>query len=284
LYKATVIEVFIASPGDVVQERQLIREVIDEWNIIHSKKRLTVIKDLGWEYDVYSSFKEGRAQEAINKQILEYSDLLIGVFWTKVGTPTGDYVSGSIEEITCHINANKPAMLFFSNSPVHPDSVDQSQYQKLSEFKKMCQGRGLYNPYDSIEKFVEIFRRQLGLLMNNEKKILMLIGASEDQNDTPHENVPTKIPLSDKAMVLLKEMSLDPQGELLNLMVLSGQILQTNGKNLVSEDGDPRDQANLNAAIEELEKFDLIRANNFKRVIFTITAKGYEIADLIKNA
>ena len=120
VYKATVIETFIATPSDIVQERALIRDIINEWNIVNSKTRNVILKDLGWENDIYSSFSDGRPQESINKQILEKSDLLIGVFWTRVGTPTGDYISGSVEEITKHINADKPVLLFFSDMPVRP--------------------------------------------------------------------------------------------------------------------------------------------------------------------
>lgn len=35
-YTATVIPVMIASPGDVTEERRIIREVIHEWNDINS--------------------------------------------------------------------------------------------------------------------------------------------------------------------------------------------------------------------------------------------------------
>ena len=37
-YTATVIPVMIASPGDVAEERQVIREMIHEWNDINSAR------------------------------------------------------------------------------------------------------------------------------------------------------------------------------------------------------------------------------------------------------
>ena len=58
MYKATVIETFIASPSDVTQERKLIREMISEWNVMNSTNRKVFVKDLGWENDVYASFFE----------------------------------------------------------------------------------------------------------------------------------------------------------------------------------------------------------------------------------
>ena len=43
MYKATVIELFIASPSDVQQERAMVREVINDWNSLNSKSRKVVL-------------------------------------------------------------------------------------------------------------------------------------------------------------------------------------------------------------------------------------------------
>ena len=115
MYSATVIEVAIASPGDVSKERRLAREVIHEWNHIHSKHRKIVLSAVGWE--THSSPKMGeRAQEVINKQVLRGADLLVGIFWTRLGTPTGESASGTVEDINEHVNANRPAMIYFFRS------------------------------------------------------------------------------------------------------------------------------------------------------------------------
>jgi predicted transcriptional regulator len=45
---------------------------------------------------------------------------------------------------------------------------------------------------------------------------------------------------------------------------------------------DPRQRAALESAVEELERFDLIKAEGAKRETFSITNKGYQVADTIK--
>lgn len=279
MYKATVIETFIATPGDVIKERGLIRDIINEWNIINSKNRNAVLKDIGWENDVYSSFTEGRAQESINKQILEQADLLIAVFWTRIGTPTGDFISGSVEEITKHINSNKPVMLFFSKAPVRLDSVDSKQYENLLEFKKWCQNKGLVNEYETEEEFIKKLRIQFGLLMNKDEKILSLIGIKNGEDEPEIDISPKGLDLSDNAIQLLKEISQDGSGMLMAIMTLGGYQVQTNGKSFGTERYDARAQAEINETIEELERYDLIRPTNYKREMFTITANGYKFAD-----
>jgi hypothetical protein len=38
-YNATIFKVMIASPGDVSMERGIVRDVLAEWNAIHSEGR-----------------------------------------------------------------------------------------------------------------------------------------------------------------------------------------------------------------------------------------------------
>ncbi|MDP4027978.1 MAG: hypothetical protein Q8P42_03295 [Gallionella sp.] len=48
-YQATVFKVMIASPSDVAAERNVIREVITEWNNLNADARRTVLLSIGWE-------------------------------------------------------------------------------------------------------------------------------------------------------------------------------------------------------------------------------------------
>jgi len=137
----------IASPGDVASERAIIRDVIYEWNAVHSASRNIVLLPNGWES--HSSPEMGASpQTIINDKILDKCDLLVGVFWTRIGSPTTEHPSGTVEEIENHIKSKKPAMLYFSGQPVVMESVDPDQYQELQTFKKSCQSRGLYESYE----------------------------------------------------------------------------------------------------------------------------------------
>jgi hypothetical protein len=52
-----------------------------------------------------------RVQGEINQQFVRDSDVVVGMFWTKLGTPTGVADSGTVEEIDLFVETNKPAML-----------------------------------------------------------------------------------------------------------------------------------------------------------------------------
>ncbi len=281
-FNATVFKIMIASPEDILSERVLIREVLYEWNAVNSDLRKIVLFPVAWE--THSSPEMGdRPQAIINKRLLKDCDLLVGVFWTRIGTATGEYASGTVEEIEEHIRAGKPVMLYFSTAPVLPDSIDQDQYSELKKFKDSCKSRGLYETYSDINEFRIKFYRQLQLKLNSNPEFIKVSGppfVSESIIDGG--TIPNIPKLSREAQVLLKEASKDQGGDIMRLQFLGGHFLvQSNGKNFISENT-PREHAIWEGAIEELEKKGLIKDRGQKRELFGITREGFEIAELIK--
>lgn len=167
-YDAIVYKVMIASPSDVAHERSIIREIIHEWNTVNSDSRKIVLLPIGWE--THSSPTMGdRPQEIINKQVAKDCDILVGVFWTRIGTPTEHHLSCTVEEIEEHIARDKPTMLYFSSVPVIPDSVDQEQYSNLKKFKDSCSTRGIYETYANLNDFKDKFYRHLQIKLNKDQ-------------------------------------------------------------------------------------------------------------------
>lgn len=279
-YNAIVYKVIIASPGDVVSERAIVREVLSEWNTVNADSRKTVLLPVGWETHVSPTMGE-RPQAIINKQVLKDCDLLVGVFWTRLGTPTGEYASGSVEEIEEHIKAGKPVMLYFSNVPVLVDSVDADQYAELKTFKEACKSRGIFETYIDLNDFKAKFYRHLQLKLNPDEYFKMETVTTSGTSLEAVESLLPNIPqLSREAQVLLKEATQDPAGTIMRLLHFGGLLVQTNRKQMV-EGSDPRSQAIWEAAVEELENTGLIKDRGHKRQVFNVTREGYELAELL---
>lgn len=90
----TGLKVFIATPSDLNQERNLFLNVVSEVNQIKANPMGYFLQPIGWEVTMPGM---GRPQELINKDLLE-CDLIIVAFWEKWGSPTGEYSSGTEEE------------------------------------------------------------------------------------------------------------------------------------------------------------------------------------------
>jgi hypothetical protein len=159
-YQATVYRVLIASPSDVPDERHIIPEVIHGWNDLHSVDMAVVLLPVKWETHATPEMGE-RPQAIINKQIVEECDILLGVFWTKLGTPTGKAESGTVEEIKEFRDRGKRVLLYFSSKPVDLDSVDLDQYNRLKAFKQECFENGIVFPYTSSDELRGLLHRHL---------------------------------------------------------------------------------------------------------------------------
>lgn len=287
MYSANVYKIFLASPSDVAKERRVARDTINEWNELHSEKAGIILQAIGWETHSYPSTGD-RAQSVLNKQILKDADFLIGMFWTRIGTPTGDHESGTLEEIQEHIDAGKPAMICFSNEPVQMASVEQEQYNKLMTFKEECLGKSLVFVYDTTEAFKATINNSLVLRANKEDPF---IGYSNTDNksaapiviDAPTEFTKSETLLSAEAKELLIEASIDPDGRIMKLKYLSGSSIEANGCNFLS-DTTAREKVKWEAALNFLVNKGLVEELYGKGEIFRVTHFGYKIADQLRDA
>jgi len=275
-FQATVLKIMIASPGDVVPERVTIREVIHEWNAIHADKRRIVLLPVGWETHSYPEMGQ-RAQAIINKQILAGADILVAAFWTKLGTPTGSSASGTAEEISEHIAAGKPALLYFSAAPVKLDEVDPAQFKALTDFKKDVMQRGLIEQYESLADFKDKISRHLAALIYK-------VAPEDDASDDSYARGTLLAPppsLTAAAAALLQEASKDEQGVVMALEYIGGSNVTTNNKNFI-ENGDSREVARWRGAVKELERLGYIEDRGGKGEVFFMTNSGYEAADALR--
>jgi|GEM_PF-3652764 hypothetical protein len=100
-YDCRVYRILIASPSDVEDEREIAVTVIQEWNNLYSYSRKVALLPLRWETHTAPEYGT-RPQEVINLAIVDECDLLVGIFWTRIGSPTGIGDSGTLEDSVMH--------------------------------------------------------------------------------------------------------------------------------------------------------------------------------------
>ena len=164
MFPANVYKIMIGAPSDIEEEVSIAMNIIHHWNDINAEKQKTVLLPLHWSISSYPAIGM-HPQKAINKQVVSKSDLLICIFGAKLGTPTNDYASGSVEEIEEHLKAGKPVMIFFKNS-LNLSEVDIDQVSQLQEFKKAIRQKALYTDYNNTDEFEKILSDKLSLCVN----------------------------------------------------------------------------------------------------------------------
>ena len=144
-----VVPVLVASPSDTNKLREVVRETLEDWNGVHARREGVALLPVMWERD--STPEMGARPQAILNEQLD-ADMLVAVFWTRLGTPTGEADSGSVEEIERFIEAGKPVMLYFSEEP-HPHDADLEQLAKVRAYRDNVESRGVVHSFASIEEF-----------------------------------------------------------------------------------------------------------------------------------
>lgn len=170
----TTLSIFLASPSDVADERKIVDKVVTELNAT-SLKSLDIQLDLiNWEKSTYPSFGT-HAQSVINEQIGDDYDIFLGIIWTRLGTPTPQSESGTVEEFEraySRINGSDKIEIcfYFKVDPIDPYSLDINQLQSVRNFKDKLSNRGGYHWNFTSKHFEEILRNHLFKIAQNWNK------------------------------------------------------------------------------------------------------------------
>lgn len=179
-------KIFLASPSDLSEERESIKQVIEELNLTFGNQNNIVLELQKWETNSAPAIGLESVQNIINNDIPSY-DLFIGLLWMKFGTPTKDYGSGTEEEFNIahqrfllHNNSVQILLYFKNSSPQSLSDINPEQLTKIREFKSSLGEKNVlyweFNLKDELERFLRI---------HIPKRIQNLISIS---------NLPEKIP------------------------------------------------------------------------------------------
>lgn len=141
------------------EERQAATDAIHAWNDQHAEQESLVLLPVKWETHAIPT-SNVRPQAALNEQF-KTCDLLLGMFWTKLGSNTGVAESGTVEEINEFVQAGKPALLYFSGRPVNPNTIDVDQLAHLREFREQTYGNALTGRFSSLAELKDTLLHDL---------------------------------------------------------------------------------------------------------------------------
>ena len=158
-------KIFLASPGDTSEERQLAEEVVAEINRTIGSRDEFHLDLLKWENNTYPSIGAD-GQDVISKQIGSDYHIFIGLMWKKFGTPTKRAGSGTEEEFELAYNRYSQKkdiqIMFYFNGTSIPQDSNLEDFQKVLTFKKKIEELGAYHfTYQNAKGFEKLLREHL---------------------------------------------------------------------------------------------------------------------------
>src|ERR1700752_2295783 len=180
-----IIRAFLASPGDLQDERRAIRDVINEFNESWANDLGYQVELIGWE-ETLAGF--GRPQHLIN-QDLDRCDLFLGMIWKRRGTPPdhdGEFSSGFEEEFErsmarCEKTGSPEIALFFKQVPDDFMVDPGDDLKKVLEFRNtiIAGKKILFQNFPTVRDMETLVRKRVTAYVNRVK--------AEDESSEPDE-------------------------------------------------------------------------------------------------
>ncbi len=181
------LRVFVASPGDVAKERDIVSEVANKLNRPDgaATKAGIVLDVVRWETHV--SPYMGIPQQVVLDQLpVDSWDIFIGILWRRFGLPTGlkkkssgeDYFSGTEQEFDLAYQSwekkRRPQISFYRRIDIGENAtlpgINTDQLKKVNAFfegfKSGRSTQGLYRSYSGLDEFRTLIERNLTILLN----------------------------------------------------------------------------------------------------------------------
>jgi len=164
--QTTILQVFLASPSELNDERIALESVVKEVNQTLSESTGAYLELIKWETHAVPGFGSD-PQAVINEQIGDSYDIFIGMLSTKFGSPTPRAASGTEEEFERAYdrftkNPNELRIMFYFKDPeLRASEIDLAEYKKVKDFKNKLGEKGLYATFNTTDEFVTMVRLHL---------------------------------------------------------------------------------------------------------------------------
>lgn len=201
----TLYNLLVSCPGDITEEVKLIESAVEEFNELYADPLGITIKTRHWSKSSYAQ-SGGKPQALLNEQFVNKCDAAVAIFWTKFGSPTDEYGSGTEEEIEIMLQSGKQVFMYFSDKPLPPSQMNDEGYKKIQAFREKYKDRGIYFTYSSEEEFKKLFFAHLSMHFLSDQKV------KEVKNDRVSE---------------LKLMGIDENGTLSDEASICAFVLNT---------------------------------------------------------
>lgn len=182
-------DLLISCPGDITSEIDIIEDTVIQFNTQFSDALGISIRTKRWQKNSYAQ-SGGKPQELLNEQFVNDCDAAVALLWTRFGTPTDKYGSGTEEEVELMLSSGKQVFMYFSDKPISPSQMNEDGYKKIQAFRERYKDRGIYFTYSSDEEFKKLFFAHLSQHFLSEKRVaevkekrhseLKIIGIDQD--------------------------------------------------------------------------------------------------------
>lgn len=170
-----IFRILLSSPSDLIAERRIVENIVSEINETHKFSHYG-LDLICWENDVSPEIILDSGQKIIDRVFAyDESDLLIGMFYKKVGTPVLASASGTIHEIDSAIQSYKKhripsIMLYFKKVSLQlgeTSTEQRNEYAEVESKRKEYMKLGIVQQFRSTKEFEKLCRKHILQFFNS---------------------------------------------------------------------------------------------------------------------
>jgi hypothetical protein len=145
-YSATAFRLLFSAPSDIPSDDlQTAVEAVLRWNAMYGRQFGAVVVPTSWHK--HSVARHGaHPQVELNEQLVDDADIVVALFWCRLGSPTETAASGTVEEIEKANDAGAYVGVLRCARPI-PTDADLDQLGRLRSFYEDIRARSLYLSY-----------------------------------------------------------------------------------------------------------------------------------------
>lgn len=159
--KVDLLKVFISCPGDVDEERKIVRKVCESISNVTRKNKSIEVRAIDYKENIIPQITGEEAQNVIDAQLkIEDYDIYIGIFWHRYGDPLKNGIVPTVSEFEQALNKFKATrkwpriQFYFKGVEYKPkNEYEARQLDEISDFRKRIQKLGYYSGFDNALTF-----------------------------------------------------------------------------------------------------------------------------------
>ncbi|MBQ9229780.1 MAG: hypothetical protein IJ190_01235 [Prevotella sp.] len=255
------------------------KTVIRSWSETNAETDKIVLLPLHWSTNSFPEIGI-HPQKALDRQLVDRSDLLVCIFASKIGTATDTADSGSIEEIEEHVKHNKPVMLYFRKN-IDISSTSPENLQKLMDFKQRMKDKTLWWEYNDEHDFKDTFKQHLQEFLNSTWLKENMAEVTEERKTLSQEKVNVSFTSQELTMFYKWANSEDSRYMVVRDRSGVGVIMGPKTGYHFKRGKEEAEWKDFMKRLLDLGYIQIKRVDKENNPIYEITKKGYDFANTL---
>lgn len=176
-------------------------------------------------------------------------------------------------------------MLYFSDKPAAPQSINADQYKAVTDFKEKCKSIGIIEGFSNANELRSKLSKQIHICLTKNEYLKKIVETEKSKSDIIEhaDSYELQSPsLSEEAKTIVKTAAKNEHGTILKIATMRDRSVSAAGVDFGG--GSLREAAKWENALNELLDAGFVVERGYKGEVFELTHQGWNLADDLEDS